>query len=92
MATKAELDQVVEWMLSGLQKDGCLYQEDVVDYLVKNNKHDMLKENADGNLALKLSVNSAFKKATIDNVVWVKPDRYWRYRVPEDEPGREARG
>lgn len=45
-----------------------------------------------GNLVLKLSVNSAFKKKTEHNVVWVKPDRYWRYRVPEDELGREAQG
>lgn len=86
------LEQVINWMLTNLEKDGCLYQEDVVDYLVKNNLESFLKENADGNLALKLSVNSAFKKKTENNVVWVKPDRYWRYRVKEDEPGREARG
>jgi len=87
-----KLDDVIQWMLANLEKDGCLYQEDVVDFLVKNDQMDLLKENADGNLALKLSVNSAFKKETEHNVVWVKPDRYWRYRVPEDEPGREARG
>ena len=87
-----KLEDVVQWMLANLDKDGCLYQEDVVDYLVKNDLMNLLKENPDGNLVLKLSVNSAFKKKTEDNVVWVKPDRYWRYRVPEDEPGREARG
>lgn len=87
-----KLEDIVQWMLANLDKDGCLYQEDVVDYLVKNDLMDLLKENPDGNLVLKLSVNSAFKKKTEDNVVWVKPDRYWRYRVPEDEPGREARG
>lgn len=79
-------------MLDNLEKDGCLYQEDVVDFLVKNDQMDLLKENAEGNLVLKLSVNSAFKKKTEHNVVWVKPDRYWRYRVPEDELGREAQG
>lgn len=89
---KLNLSDVIQWMLANLDKDGCLYQEDVVDYLVKNDLMDLLKENPDGNLVLKLSVNSAFKKKTEDNVVWVKPDRYWRYRVPEDEPGREARG
>ncbi|MEN8368416.1 DUF6953 family protein [Acinetobacter bereziniae] len=87
-----ELSQVIQWMLEKLEKDGCLYQDDVVDYLVKNDQVDFLKENSDGNLVLKLSVNSGFKKKTEDNVVWVKPDRYWRYRVPEDEPGRNARG
>lgn len=87
-----KLEEVIQWMLAKLEKDGCLYQEDVVDYLVKNNQLDLLKENLDGNLVLKLSLNSGFKKLTEENVVWVKPDRYWRYRVPEDESGREARG
>lgn len=79
-------------MLAKLFEDGCLYQDDVVDYLVKNHYNDFLKENANGNVVLKLSLNSAFKKQTLENVVWVKPDRYWRYRVEEDEPQREARG
>lgn len=30
-----------------LEKDGCLYQEDVVDFLVKNDQMDLLKENAE---------------------------------------------
>ncbi|ENU62508.1 DUF6953 family protein [Acinetobacter lwoffii] len=89
---KLNLGDVTQWMLENLEKDGCLYQEDVVDYLVKNNQMDLLKENTDGNLALQPSVNNAFKKKTEHNIVWVKPDRYWRYRVPEDELGREARG
>lgn len=89
---KLSLEVILEWMLLNLEKDGCLYQEDVVDFLVKNNQTEFLKENSDGNLVLKIIVNSGFKKHTEENVVWVKPDRYWRYRVPEDEPGREAQG
>ena len=87
-----KVDEVVQWMLDKFQKDQCLYQDDVVDFLVKRDLMSYLKENTEGNLVLKLSINSAFKKQTIDNVVWVKPDRYWRYRVAEDELGREARG
>jgi len=34
----------------------------------------------------------AFRKLNEQTVVWVKPDFYWRTRVGEDEPGREARG
>ena len=86
------LNQIVCWMLDRLKRDNCLYQDDVVDYLVKNNQSSFLKENADGNLVLTPTVTNAFKKQTIENVVWVKPDRYWRYRVAEDELGREARG
>jgi hypothetical protein len=69
-----------------------LYQQDVVDYLVKQDNEQHLKENADGNLALSSKVINKFRVESGDNVVWVKPDRYWRYRVNEDEPGREARG
>ena len=56
-----ELKDVIEWMLANLEKDGCLYQDDVVDYLVKNNQMDFLKENSEGNLVLRLSINSGFK-------------------------------
>jgi hypothetical protein len=83
---------IASWMLSSLEKEGCLYQDDVVDYLVKNNAEDLLRENSDGNQVLTISVLNSFKKITEPNVVWVRPDRYWRYRVPEDEPGRNARG
>ncbi|MCH2000357.1 hypothetical protein MKX21_00805 [Acinetobacter seifertii] len=79
-------------MILKLRIDSCLYQDDVVDYLVKNFYFDYLKENADGNLAIATPLLAAFKKQTLFDVVWVKPDRYWRYRVLEDESGREARG
>lgn len=86
------LEAIVHWMLSELERDGCVYQDDVVDFLTKSSAENFLTENADGNLVLDRSVLNAFKKQTELNVVWVKPDRYWRYRVAEDEPGREARG
>lgn len=75
-----------------LSKEGCLYQQEVVDYLVKENNEQHLKENADGNQALSTKVINAFRVDSGEDVVWVKPDKYWRYRVAEDEPGREARG
>ena len=87
-----KVDEIVLWMLDKLKKDQCLYQDDVVDFLVKRDLMSYLKENTAGNLVLKLSINSAFKKQTIDNIVWVKPDRYCRYTVAEDESGRESRG
>ncbi|EPF4375352.1 DUF6953 family protein [Escherichia coli] len=83
---------VSNWMLSALQKDGCLYQQDVVDYLVKVGNEQHLKENADGNQALSTKVINKFRVDSGGDVVWVRPDKYWRYRVPEDEEGREARG
>ncbi len=75
-----------------LKKDGCLYQQDVVDYLVKNDQESHLKENADGNQALSTKVINKFRVDSGNDVVWVKPDKYWRFRVYEDEDTREARG
>ena len=80
------------WMLAQLKKDGCLYQDDVVDYLLKVGADVLLRENSDGNLVLQRKLLNQFRRKTEDNVVWVKPDKYWRFRVPEDEPSRDARG
>lgn len=85
-------DAVAAWMLTQVERDGCIYQDDVVDYLVKEMREDLLSENADGNQVVGKTVLAAFMKLTEATVVWVKPDRYWRWRVIEDEPGREARG
>lgn len=83
---------VAKWMLDQLTKDGCLYQDDVVDHLVRADSEDLLRENSDGNLVVGTKVLNAFRKLTPHNVVWVRPDFYWRFRVEEDEPGRDARG
>ncbi|EPQ7202363.1 DUF6953 family protein [Providencia stuartii] len=83
---------VVQWMMTALAADECLYQQDVVDYLIKVDNEQHLKENADGNQALSTKVINRFRIDSGLNVVWVKPDKYWRYRVNEDEEGRESRG
>lgn len=83
---------IAQWMLDRLQAEGCIYQDDVVDYAIKVSGEALLRENADGNLVLGKAVLDAFMQLTKETVVWVKPERYWRWRVTEDEPGREARG
>lgn len=83
---------VAEWMLDKIRLEDCIYQEDVVDFLVKENRDDLLIENSDGNLVLGKKVLAAFRKITEHTVVWVRPGKYWRFRVKEDELGREARG
>ena len=89
---KPEVSDVIAWMKIQIDKDGCLYQDDVVDYLVRRNQEEMLRENSDGNLVVGTAVLTAFLNETKEAVVWVKPECYWRFRVPEDEAGREARG
>ena len=83
---------VALWMLSKLKKHDCLYQDDVVDFLVKSKVENLLRENSEGNQVLNRTLLNEFKKITETNVVWVSPDFYWRFRVAEDEEGRNARG
>lgn len=87
-----DAEVVAQWMLAEIERDACVYQDDVVDYIVRARHEELLIENADGNQVLGKAILAAFRKLTPDNVVWVKPDRYWRFRVAEDEPGRDARG
>jgi hypothetical protein len=81
-----------KWMLQQLEREGCIYQDDVVDYLTRANASHLLRENADGNEVVGPAVLEALRGMTETTAVWVRPDFYWRWRVPEDEPGREARG
>lgn len=85
-------DEAAGWMLQRLSKEGCLYQDEVVDYLLSAGATDLTRENAEGNLVLGRSVLESFRQLTADSVVWVKSERYWRPRVPEDVPGRESSG
>jgi len=71
-------ESVASWMLAEVEKHGCLYQDDVMDYLVKAKAEYLARKNADGNLLVGKPILDAFKKITETTVVWVKPDFYWR--------------
>lgn len=88
----SKLSEIIEWMTGLLEKDRCLYQDDVVDLLVKSGKEDFLRENSAGNLVLSREILKAFRSTNESSVVWVRPDKYWRFRVAEDEDRRDAKG
>jgi len=83
--------EAAAWMQAVIEKEGCLYQDDVVDYLVRAKQESLWRENSDGNLVVAKPLLNAFRKLNEKTVFWVRPDRYWRKRVLEDEEGREAR-
>ena len=85
-----DAQEMAAWMLSRVERDGCLYQEDAVYHLVSLGANDLLRINADGNEVLGTKVLAAFRRLTNTTVVWVRRDRYWRFRVDQDGPGREA--
>lgn len=80
------------WMQEKIVLEECLYQDDVIDYLVKAGAESLLRENSDGNMVISIETLEEFRKLNEDSVVWIRNDLYWRLRVAEDEPGRNARG
>jgi hypothetical protein len=87
-----DAESAASWMLEEVVRHGCLYQDDVVDYLVRVRAEHLTRENSEGNLVVGKQLLDAFRRRTEATVVWVRADFYWRLRVTEDEPGREARG
>ena len=85
-----DAESAARWMLVEIEKSRCLYQEDVVDHLVRMGSEDLLIENSDGNLVLSRQLLAAFRKLTETTVVWVRGERYWRFRDTSDSPGRKA--
>jgi hypothetical protein len=64
-----DAESAAKWMLSTLEKDGCIYQGDIVDYLVKSDSENLLRENADGNKVLNRNILAAFRRLTEVHVV-----------------------
>lgn len=86
-------DDLAQWMYERIQHQGCVYQDESVDQALYRGKNDSLvRINDAGNVVLAPPVLAAFRKLDDQRVVWVKPDRYWRWRCSTDEPGREQRG
>jgi len=85
-------EHLADWMQRRLDSQGCVYQDEAVDMALKSGNQELYRINDDGNVVLGKSVLSAFLKLNAQTVVWVKPDRYWRFRCSTDELGREARG
>lgn len=76
------------WMLSRVEADGCLYQEDAVAHLMDIGEEELLRLNDAGNQVLGKGVLAAFRGLTESSVVWDRRERYWRSRVQADGPGR----
>ena len=86
-------EDLAQWMYARIHDQGCVYQDESVDHALYVGKNDSLvRVNDAGNIVLGTTVLSAFRKLNDRGIVWVKPDRYWRWRCSTDEPGREQRG
>lgn len=84
--------EVAKWMLSELEKDQILYQETAVSDIQDKFGDSFVYVNPNGNMAISTEVLSEFRNLTRDHVVWVRSERYWRFREKHDEQGRNQSG
>jgi hypothetical protein len=82
-------DQIAKWMLTELNSVGVLYQDEAAHRISQDFGDDATYENENGNLAIAKPILTAFNKLTGKDVVWVRSERFWRRREPEDLPGRQ---
>ncbi|GLS42924.1 DUF6953 family protein [Methylobacterium brachythecii] len=79
---------VAIYMVNQLDRKKYLYQEEVVDEIVRLFGRPHYYENEAGNHAISKEVLKEFRKLTNDNVVWERGERCWRRRLSDDAGGR----
>ena len=77
------------WMLTELQAQGVLYQEEAVYSIQEKFGDDFVYLNDNGNLAISRSVLKEFRLLTGEDFVWERGERCWRFRQQYDQPGRQ---
>ena len=85
MTTAAD---VADWMVEELGRRRELDQEDAASYIEGHFGKAFIYDDENGNPAISKDVLRKFNFLTKDNVVWSRSERYWRFRVASDAPGR----
>jgi len=83
------VEAVAGWMVTQLKEKNYLSQEEAVYEIGEEFGDAFTYDNESGNLAIGRDVLAAFRKLTVDDVVWDRSDRAWRWREPTDAPGRQ---
>jgi len=80
--------KIAEWMYEKLKENGILYHEEAVYGIMENFGEEYTYLNENGNSAIDRRVLKEFRKLTDRNVVWVRSDKYWRFRKEGDGDSR----
>jgi len=86
---KVTSGDVAAWMLSAIQEQGELTQNNAFYEINKQFGTGFTTITNSGSPSIKGGVLTAFKKITDDNVVWERAAKKWRKREFYDGPGRE---
>ena len=84
---RAGPEAVAEWMVEELRELGWLYQDEAVEQIRKRFGKDFVYVSESGVESIDTRVLKAFRK-TESEVVWEFSERAWRFRTPDDIPGR----
>lgn len=88
-ASKITPSDVAAWMLSVVQEQGELTQNNAFYEINKQFGRNFTTITSSGSPSIKGSVLTAFKNITDDTIVWSRGDKKWRKREFYDAPGRE---
>lgn len=88
-ASKASAADVAQWMLSVVQEQGELTQNNAYYYINKQFGSGFTTVTNSGSPSIRSSVLTAFRKISEDLVIWERADKKWRKREFYDMPGRQ---
>jgi len=88
-STTATASDVAQWMLSAIQEQGELTQNNAYYYINKHFGSGFTTVTNSGSPSIKRSVLTAFQKISEDSVIWERGDKKWRKREFYDVPGRQ---
>jgi hypothetical protein len=82
-------DEAAQWMLERFwANNNVLYQEDAASHLLHLHDEELAHYDGNGNVCVGKKVLATFNKLTPD-VVYERADKFWRDRLPSDQPGRQ---
>lgn len=82
------VDDAAEWMLKQFKAKRFLYQEEAAAHLLHLHREELAYYDANGNVCVGKKVLAAFNKMT-PTAVYERADKFWRDRLPSDQPSRQ---
>jgi hypothetical protein len=87
---RGNVKDVAEWMFNELKKAGALYQSNAARSIIQHFGGGFIYRNRNDNYAIDHDVLEHFRTITEKTVVWVKRERFWRWRQESDPTGTRA--
>ena len=85
---RGSITDVGEWMLAELKNSGTLSQSQAAHGIVQHFGGGFIYRNRNGNYAIDPEALKHFRMLTEKTVVWIKSERFWRWRQEDDPPGK----